>query len=119
MSASETPFVAVADVMNPARSEWAAKSQRAEHRAIDKRSGFEPIADVGRGAQPAVGDERDGDLAPLAFLVGFAPAQRHDKAARIIPQIRNVERGGFGATHGAGERQQQPRAVAAWQCCQH
>jgi hypothetical protein len=28
------------------------------------------------------------------------------------PGTRNVERGGFGAAHGAGERQQQQRAVA-------
>jgi hypothetical protein len=99
------------DRRDPVCGEFLAAVERAEHRAVDDRSGVEPFADVRRGAQPAVGDERHGDFAG-PFPVGFASAQRHDQVARIVPQIRNVERGGFGTAHGAGERQQQQRAVA-------
>jgi hypothetical protein len=67
---------------------------------------------VGRGAKATVGNERDTDLATLAFLVRFASADRHHEPARVIPEIRDIERGGFGAAQRAGERQQQQRAVA-------
>src|ERR1035438_4178243 len=109
MSASETPFVAAADVMNPARKLCAAKSpsmpaaslkrftsratsidamrlvellaavECAKDRAVRDIRDVEPFADVGRGAQATIGNERDRNLAALAFLVGFAPAQRHDQ----------------------------------------
>jgi hypothetical protein len=92
------------DRRDPVLGQLLAAVECAEHRAVGDIRGVESFADVGRGAQLAVGDERDGNLAALAFLVGFAPAQGHDHAARIVPQIRNVERGGFGARYAADPR---------------
>jgi hypothetical protein len=57
------------DRCDAVRGQLLAAVERTEHRAVDDRSGFKPCADVGCGAKATVGNERDTDLATLAFLV--------------------------------------------------
>jgi hypothetical protein len=76
------------DRRDAVRGQLLAAVERTEHRAVDDRRGFEPCADVGRGAEAPVSDERDADLVALAFLVCFRASNRTADPRRRARRLR-------------------------------
>ncbi len=98
--------------VDPMRREFAGERERAKDRPFGDRGGIEPRPHRPHRAQPLVCDVGDTNLAALAGLVGLRAAQRDDQAPAIEAQVGHVERRDLRAPRGAGEGEQQQRAIA-------
>ena len=84
----------------------------AEQGAGGEAGGVEPLLHRPHRAGGGVGAVGHAELAPRPLLVGLAAAQRDDQPGAARLQVGDVEPHELAAPEGAGEAQQQERAVA-------